>query len=592
VKTFAMRNVPAGRGPLRPANWLYPASLAIVVMLIMTMLSSKGVVSFRYVQDLFVTFDAAWRAEVGHTPHLDFPSPIGQAYYWPYRVLASFEDVGASAVIQANALMAAVCSLLAAIALPHRLRPGVFAVAIIMVAAIALTPRDMDGGVLSFSYLAPYNTWAYGFALPAVLIGCVRPRQPASVLRRTVDGVALGLCFAALFYLKITFFAPVVLLVAFTAVVFRTLPGASAIAAAVAFAAMLGLVELLFHNNLAYLHDIQAALGVARDGAQGLRLRKAGRHLLEAAAFGAVLVAMLLASRPRENVVQTLVTYRRSLALAAAVVLIGAAIATQNHPLHQHALSVAGLLVGLEEALRLQTDRTPNAAPYVLTLAIAAIVPLLDGASIISHAVVSRSSLVCEMPGMNAYRSDLLVRRSLTAGGHCEHMDAVPIDVWAPPRNKDSATSKDDYYARYQLQQLEDGVSLLARERRAGDVIFASSFSNPYPFIFSTRPPAHSEMWWHLDRSFSRSRHPSSSALLSEVTLVLEVRDGVGADVWSVYGPDIRRDFRLVDETDRVRLWRRATSQPTDAVARKAPTVGPRSTSALGGPAIQRSGAG
>jgi len=539
-------------------DWRYLSSVALIFGLITAMVSSKGIVVYRYVQDLFVTVDVMWRAYANQTPHLDFPSAIGQAYYWPFLMLSWVSEAGADQVLRANALVAAVCTLLGLVALWRRLRPSLFAVAIGLVSMIALTPRDMDGGILSFSYLAPYNTWAFSFAILCVLVAGVEPRdERLSAWATRIDGVVLGLCLTTLYYLKITFFLPILALTLFFFLV-GPARKVSPVALLATAATVVGLVEIAFHNNQAYVRDIGDAIRVGVGSSEGFRLGKALQHLAEAAVFGLVLVAALWIARPRERLLAWCLGVWRPLLISAAVIVTGAAIATQNHPFHQPALSVAGLVIGLELGLRPAAVAGARASLAFLSgLAVAAALPILDAASVVAHLIVSRGDTVCEMPVFRTLRPALLVRRDLTVDGRCESLDMTYVDVWNSPVKRGTKNWKEKYRARYQLQQLQDAVSLLRAQRRPGDVVFAAAFSNPFPFIFSEAPPRHSQVWWHLGRSFSSERRPDPALVFSDVTLVMEVKDGVGLDVWRVYGPYVTQHFTFVEESERWRVWRR-----------------------------------
>lgn len=559
---------PSGRIPA----WRYAPGLLLVALIAAVSLCSQGLVVFRYVQDTFVTFDAMWRAAAGEVPHIDFPTPIGQAYYWPFAILAKLHDVGVTTVLRANVLVAAVALLACALTLPRRTSPLVFSLAVLTIATTAITPRDLDGGIDSFSFLAPYNLWSFAFILVVPFLALLPAREAAIRGRDAFEGLVLGLVLGILYYLKLTFFLPAVGLAIAGLVLGHLRPVAFAAAVASGLAMAAG-VELAFHNNAAYLADIATAAKASAQGVEGLRVHKALRHVGEAGVYGLVLVAAIWLARPDRNLVRWGFANWRALLVAAGVVLAGAAIATQNHPQHQLAMNAAGLLVGLELARRrtgvpTSAGPVPAALAWGAAFAVAAALPLLDTASIVAHTVVSRGHAVCQIPALKTLRPGLLVRSSMMTGADCAAVNLRWVDVWHVPAGPETKLSKESYFAVAQVQQVQEGTELLARHRKPGDVVFAAAFSNPYPFVLGAPPPRSAQIWWHQDRNFSRSYHPDPAKLLHGVSFVmLAKQDWFARDVWNIYGSDVTRDFKLVEETPRWSLWQRSPAAVSAASA-------------------------
>lgn len=100
-------------------------------LLLSLLVTNKGVIVDSYVPDLAgFTFDSMGRIASGQVPHNDFHSPIGQAFYWPFALIASVSPLRTMTVLYANALVAAVGLGFSALLLRGRLATPLFCLSI------------------------------------------------------------------------------------------------------------------------------------------------------------------------------------------------------------------------------------------------------------------------------------------------------------------------------------------------------------------------------------------------------------------------------------------------------------------------------
>ncbi len=553
-----------------------PYAIAIVPFLLLAciLLSSRGIVVIDFLHDFFIVLDGSWRTAQGQIPHVDFHSPIGQAYFWPFAVLAHFGDMGVATLLRADVLVATFVVALSLVSLRRRLSPLFFGLAVLAMATVAMTPRSYNGWIDSYSFLAPYNSWAWALILPMILIALVPPARPSGRRAEIVDGVVMGVLLALLCYLKLTCFLPAVgFLVA--GVVLRHTRPVSAGAAALTFLLVVLAVEAGFHNNLAYWDDIRMASQV--NLAAPSRLRKFIFEAMVAAAAGVGFLGVLALWDPPVRSGPWLLGWWRPLLVVAMMVGGGAVIATQNYQtvynplglrmvLQVQATLICGAMVAGGELVRRRLRRDggigggagggpsrPRAALGWAGLVFAAtLVPVLDAATIVGHALASRSDQMRPITALDAIAPELLVSALVPVG-----------QANIPVRGRDQ-----EWWAAYYTQQVEEAVALLKRNRAEKGVILAADFGNPYPMLFKAPSPRGALLWWHLDRSYSVRFHPPAEPILRSATVILESKsEEYGAPVRAILGAEMTRDFRLVDESPLWRLWVKPGTEAREAPA-------------------------
>ena len=550
--------VPAGLWPM----------LALFALLSLVTASSRGLILRRYFHDAFFLFDSEWRAARGEVPHVDFHSPVGQAFYWPFRLLGLFGDHDALTVIHANILVGAILIAMMAATLLRRLSPILLAVTTIGVLALTMAPRDVDFWIINYSYLAPYNRWPWPMIVVVALITLLPPSRP----RPVIDGIVLGLLLALFYYIKITFLVGAVIIV-IAALLLRQLRPGVALVAVLAALATAGLVELIWHNNAGYIADLRMALAGPAEN-RSLRLHNLLTRSIAALCYLFVVIGIFFVNRTERSIGAWLRADGRSMFIAGGVILVGLSITIQNNPRLEYGHGFAAMIIALELVRRSRASAASRAPMSAFsrrrTIALTAaglLVPGLDVASMFTHAAESWTQRVCPMPVLAGTQGEYLLKTPNTiaqiAPGKpapgCGEVRQPAFD--APPPDYPDPTIIDPI----EMRKMDEAMFLLRREMRPGDVILSLDFANPYPFLFAGQPPRGALTWWDSSRTYSKQAHPDAGPLLGSTTLVLQVisheeQQVYGHSLWTVYGKDVVRDFRPVAETPRLRLWRKRGS--------------------------------
>lgn len=540
-----------------PATFLLFAGVSLL---------SNGLIVKRTIHDIFVLFDSLWRSSQSEIPHLDFHSPIGQAYYWPFQLLGRFGDHDALTIVHANILVGAVMAVGLWFILPRRLSPGLLIVATVAILAMAMTPRDFDYWVTNYSYLAPYNRWSWAVLMLAAPIMLLPPSRE----RPWIDGVVLGLAIALLYYTKLNFLAAAIGMLV-PALILRQMPWRQAAIALLTCALTALLVEAVWRNNAAYIADINMAARAALEEHNGLRIGKALRSLVPGGCFYALIVAMLWIRWPTLAIGRWLAIWWRPLLIGAGVVLLGVFVTVQDNPKYEFGHGVIALLIVAELARR-RSDADlaglpalrggplfgERARPWLGAIVIAGMLPFtaMDVVAIPAHAIESRSGRVCPLPALRGTQGARLLE---PAEWIAQAPGASCSDIQAPPLPTPPATETNPF----ELQKIDQGMTLLRAHGRPGDIVLALDFSNPYPFFLAAPSPRRALIWWHYGRDYTAVARPDPAVMLASATLVLqtkaedELSGGQGKAAWDSYGADVRARFRPVGETGMFRLWRR-----------------------------------
>lgn len=522
-------------------------------------LASAGLIVKWFVHDIFVLFDAMWRASLGQTPHIDFHTPIGQAYYWPFRLLGAFGDHDALTVIHAHVLVGALLAAGILLTLQRRLSPPLLFAASLTLLALAMTPRDIDHGITGYSWLAPYNRWSWAILMLVAMIAALPPASR----RFWADGIVLGLAIGLLFYVKLTFFVAALALLA-GGLALRQLALRPILIAFGVGCAMALIVELSWHNNAAYLADIRMAFRAGLESDDRLGAYKLLRTARLGAVFGVGIVVLFWLRRPSLSPVRWLIFWWKPLLLSAWIIGVGLFVTVQNHPNLEFAHGVIALLVAAELTRR----RTPEDLAYlppvidrhsggawcrgtsIALISLALIFPILDAVAIFAHAVESRGVAICPVPALVHTQGGHLIAPINLMGGNC------------PDKAQALASEPSTDIGRFDYQKIGRAMDLIDRFGRSGDIVLALDFSNPYPFFLRATPPRGALIWWHHGRDYGAGDHPPVAPMLRSATLILQTRyeppqdDGHGAAAWQVYGGDVARAFIPVAQNDAFRLWR------------------------------------
>ena len=241
----AARDVPAS-----PTLVLILAALPVLAAA-WAVLSPSAMLSKVMAQDLLFNLSGAWHIFFGHVPHVDFHDPSGRLSF----ILTAFGFVllgpGPSAFLVNVAIMTVAMFTASWLAAVRRLPLLAAVVFVICTSLLALMPANVGERPDQYTFAMSYNRYGWSAYSILALILFVPPRPGQT--RLAIDITIAGALLAAMFYLKITYFAAGLATVGF-AILFHPHVGRHW-RAWLAVSALLVLNALAPHNQ-AYLADI------------------------------------------------------------------------------------------------------------------------------------------------------------------------------------------------------------------------------------------------------------------------------------------------------------------------------------------------
>lgn len=185
------------------STYLLGFFMAVIVAMCGVSLLKGGLYVAKHEGDTYHLLEIVFRMADGQWPHLDFMTPIGVLAFAPITLFATLGfGVGMSFML-AQTLVALVCLPAVWWVARSRLNGGLAYLfgAIVLVMITALIYGDKAQSV---SVSMHYNRWAWAIAFIAIALA-VLPSQVGNTPKR--DGIVLGLCFAVLALIKVTYFA-------------------------------------------------------------------------------------------------------------------------------------------------------------------------------------------------------------------------------------------------------------------------------------------------------------------------------------------------------------------------------------------------
>jgi hypothetical protein len=243
--------------PASPFLVLVLAGLPVLVAA-WALLSPPVMLSKAMTQDLLFNLSGAWHVYSGQVAHVDFHDPTGRLSFLLTALGFVLLGPGPFAFLVNVAIMTGVLFLAAWLAAARRL-PLLPAVLFVMFASLlALMPANVGDRPDEYSFAMSYNRYGWSAYSILALILFVAPSERPNERgdRAWIDIATAGGLLAAMFYLKITYFAAGLATVGF-AVLFHPHVGRHW-RAWLAVSALLILNALAPHNH-AYLADILAS---------------------------------------------------------------------------------------------------------------------------------------------------------------------------------------------------------------------------------------------------------------------------------------------------------------------------------------------
>ncbi|MDF2970196.1 MAG: hypothetical protein K0R61_646 [Microvirga sp.] len=520
-----------------------PILLAAAVLFALLLALPGQTVTTRYLNDLFVILDGAYRVAAGQVPSQDFHTPLGPfAYYLTAAGYALSGTLGGT-MPTAMALITLLLALPMAYVLGSRLHPFIAIPYGVFLLLIVAVPINLGEGVTSLSFAKFYNRigWA---ALGVLLVMYLQP--PRIDRRQTLLDTACATALTLLMlYTKLSYgFAALALLLFILSD--RQQRRWSAIALGFTILAAL-IIELVWQSSLAHLADLRMTFDVGGGlrGTWGQIVDHVLVNLSDYVLLG--LFAGMALYRTRSI---------RDLLFYAFCAIAGFLIINQNFQAWGIIMLHGAAAVAAETILRSEDRRAGTVDPGGWSTSAGA--KLLFLAIVLPTTIHSLAAL-----GLHT------IAASVKAGNpvplpNLEQVRVANLWTW---NDYDTATA-------YQVV-LRDGFDALSKLGAKPGRIFVLDTGNPFSMAL-TAPPAHGDTpWLQWDRTLSHTNHIPADTLLADVHFVMvpksadspDAAKGLPARLQALYGPYIAAHFKPTEETEHWRLYRRrAPSIPEAAL--------------------------
>jgi hypothetical protein len=513
-----------------PAGGLMVLAGVPMLAALWALLSPDLVLSHEMTWDFLYNLSGAWHLRHGHVAHVDFHDPVGQLNF--VLTLIGLELFGPApfAFLAGAAIMAVAVFASAVLAAIRRLPLVPAALFVVFAGMLVLMPANVGDKPNAYSFAMSYNRYGWSLLSVLALILFLPPHN-----RRAsdwIDIVNAGLLLAALFYLKVTYFAGGLALLGLAVVIS---PHVRARLPAWVAAGGLVVANALAPWNYPYLFDILQAAGA------GAVRNSLGFHLnnffASAEGYAAYAAALVVAAWLW---VRGLAPPRLPLATAG-ILAVGGFVLSQNHQSH-------GLPVGVVIAFLLYDQIRDRFGPAVPALPVLMIFPLFTiGVSALSlagyHARAGREELLqaverTQLKGLAVpgERPGLL---AAFADGRPNHA----LLNWARAARPRFELSPGEYVAT-----LVEAATLLESGRhRAGGIVVLDQV-NPLPFMLGWPPPRGGNLWSgpgapmrRADEVFAEADH----VLIPKFSTYSAWTERARLE----YGGYLSQNFRVSDET-------------------------------------------
>lgn len=469
-------------------------------------------VTTKYVNDLFIFLEGAYRIQTGQVPNVDFRSSLGPiAYYIPALGLALGGSLGAAMPLGMG-LTTLGFALIASHVIATRMRPALglpLALYLLLIVAVPMNPGE---GIADLSFAMFYNRigWAALGLLLVMYLPPLRPRRGQGA----ADAASAALLTLLMLYLKISYG-----LVCIAFLIFmlsdRRQWGWAASALALTAAAGLG-IEAVWGGTAGYLADLRLASEVSGDfpGPRAL-VTELQRNLPEICIY-AIFAALLLWARRSLRDVLFLVC-----CLVTGILLI-----EQNFQIVGILTLGAGAAVAAEASLRASHPLQRGVPLLLLAFLAPPVVHFSVVLGLHGGLGLARQGVPLSLPNYHGIR---LVR------------------LW----NEGQYPA----FRRYD-DSLRDGAAVLARLDAPGRVLVLD-FVGPFTAGLGLAPTQGGSTWHHWGRTVDARHHMPPDDFLADARIVMEPKAPI--ERWTtnglreVYAAALAERFVLAAETE---FWR------------------------------------
>jgi hypothetical protein len=512
------------------SGWWMVGLAALAALLLI--LPNQAVVT-KYVNDVLIFLDGAYRVNLGQVPNRDFHTALGPlTYYLPAFAATITGTLGTAMPMGMALLIIALAPALAHI-LSSRLRPvlGIpFAAFLILILAV---PMNLGDGIMDLSFGMFYNR--IGWAALATLL--VMHLQPTAVRRHQalLDTAAAAFLTLTMIYTKASYGAVAVAFLVLMLLDPRQRRWAAAALGVVVLTSLI--VEAVWRGTAAHAADLIAAARVSGKRPFRELAEFVLRNFADYVLFG--LVAGLSLWRTRS--LRDALFY--ALCSGAGLLLI-----SQNFQTWGIITLYAGAVVAAERLARAMRPEDegrrfslPGAAPLLM---LAFLLPTIAHCTLALGLHTALASARAGEPfGISNYEGLRLA------------------SVWQPG----------DYSANaHYLATLREGVAFLQRMEPKPRGVFVLDFVSPFSSAAAITPLRGDTAWQHWGRNVSEAVFVPPEDLFRDAEIVMEPKiaiEGVtGDNLRLIYGEYVKAHYELVHESQDWKVYRR-TPAPQSAEA-------------------------
>lgn len=537
-----------GPEPSKVAWWIIGGAAAAALLLV---LPNQAVVT-KYINDILIFLDGAYRVGLGQVPNRDFHTALGPLVFVVPALGARITGALGTAMPAAMAIFLIVLAPALAHIASSRLRPAMGLPVAAFLILILATPINLGEGIFDLSFGMFYNRvgWA---ALAALLLMYLEPGAPRPY-QVALDAASAALLTLVLVYTKATY-GLVALAFLGGMLCFDPRQRRWAAWSLVVVAVNALVVELLWGGTEAYIRDLIAASEVS--GERSIRdvIDLALRNLADFVLFALMTGLSLRRTRSLRDGIFFL------FCAAAGLVLI-----SQNFQTWGMVTLHAGSAVAAEKLLR--SSDLAGAEPSVATLG----APLLLLALVLPTIVHNGAALTI-YAGLSAARAG--------EAFNLPNYEGLRLaSVW----------EEGDYErnGRY-LATLREGKTILQSLTPKPSGVFVLDFVSPFSSVASLPPPRGDTAWQHWDRNVNQAVFVPPEELFREVEIIMEPKKAIegitGNNLRSIYGSYLAEHFDLRRDSPAWRIYARvdspAFSQSTEStlsLPRPAASIDPGSS--------------
>lgn len=497
-------------------------SVILLGVILAALLALPGAtVTTKYVNDLFIFLDGAYRILQGQVPNIDFHTSLGPiAFYLPAFGLGVTGQMGGAMPV-GMALAVLVLAVIAAEIITGRMRSIIgVPLALFLLLGVA-APSNTGEGVGELSFAMFYNR--LGWTSLGLLIVMYLPRHDG-VRRDLPDALCATVLVLLMTYTKITYG-----LVELAFLVFLLFDPRQrrwvAISLGLTVASVL-IIESFWGGGLNHIADLR----LASDVSGGLpTLRTLGdvvlRNLPDVAIY-AIFALLLLWLRRR----------------LCDLLFVGFCAGGGVMIIEQNFQIIGIVTLGASAAVIAELLTSSNFPAR--QAAAARGLPLLLAALLLPAAAVNATNL-----SMHAFYG-LSTRGEPVPLPAFQNIRLLPM--WSEGQ---FAT-----FQRYNAS-LADGAGALAALGEAPERVAVLDFVNPFSAGMTLPPPVGDSTWYHWGRTLNREHHPKPQDFFADVRLILDPKSPIEA--WTangmrdIYADYIAHNFQLAVETEHWRVYRR-----------------------------------